>query len=162
MGRTPDRFPGPLEDEEIILFDANGIDSGSLTFASGALFVSDSLGLYDPRYVASGSGITADQHETLRQLIHLAEGGGPFEGFGPTALEEVGPVGPFPTASIWWTTPDRTARIVDETVTYNSNRTINTVQWRAYDTDGSTVLATVTDTFLYQGVFQTFRSRSIA
>jgi len=160
MGRTPDRFPGPLEDEEIILFDVNGVDSGSLTFASGALFVSDSLGVYDPRDLVSSS--LDESHPLLRQLIHLADGGGPFEGFSSPALEEVGPTGPFPTASIWWTSPARTARIVDETVTYNSNMTINTVQWRAYHTDGSTVIATVTDTFLYNGVFQTFRTRSIA
>ncbi len=162
MSRTPDRFPGSREETEIVVFNEADTQSGSINFVTGVFILSDSLGPYNPRTVASGTGITAQEHRALRQLVHLADGGGPFEGFEPSAFNELGPVGPFPTASIWWTSADRIARIVDESVTYNNNRTINTVQWRAFDTDGSTVLATVTDTYSYQGVFVQSVSRSIA
>jgi len=47
-------------------------------------------------------------------------------------------------------------------VTYNANKTINTSEWKMYDTDGSTVLATVTDTFSYSGIFSTGQTRTIA
>jgi hypothetical protein len=34
-------------------------------------------------------------------------------------------------------------------------------QWKVYDVDGSTVLATVTDSISYSGVFETSRTRTI-
>jgi hypothetical protein len=102
-------------------------------------------------------------HKTLRQLIHLAEEGGPWEGFASGAYQEVLPAAdPFPTSIIWWTSSAKTAKIVEETISYNGNKTINTDQWKVYDTDGSTVLATVTDTYAYSGVFVTSRTRVIS
>jgi len=110
----------------------------------------------------SGSGITEVQHKTLRQLIHLADGGGPFEGFTSGAyLETLPSANPFPTSFIWWEDNTKTKKIVEETVTYNSNKTIATDAWKVYDTDGTTVLATVTDTISYSGVFETSRTRTI-
>jgi hypothetical protein len=111
---------------------------------------------------AGGSGITATQHKTLRQLIHLAEEGGPFEGFASGAYQETLPSSsPFPTSIIWWTSAAKTSKIVEETVTYNSNKTINSDEWKVYDTDGSTVLATVTDVVSYSGIFELSRTRTI-
>lgn len=112
--------------------------------------------------VAGGGGPSAP-HETLRQLIHLADGGGPFEGFVTGAYEEYTPsADPFPTSAIWWTDSGKTSKIVEQTVTYNGNKTINTSEWKVYDTDGTTVLATVTDAFAYSGIFELNRTRAIA
>lgn len=101
-------------------------------------------------------------HDSLRQLIHLASGGGPFEGFASGAYKEILPSGdPFPTSIIWWTSSGKIDKIVEKTITYNANKTPITIEWKAYDVDGSTVVATVTDTISYTGVIETSRTRSI-
>jgi hypothetical protein len=46
------------------------------------------------------------------------------------------------------------------TVTY-TGAFPTTEEWKMYDTDGSTVLATVTDTISYSGPFETSRTRAI-
>jgi Protein of unknown function (DUF2793) len=115
-------------------------------------------------WVPSGSGITASEHETLRQLIHLAGGtaGGPFEGFATGAYRERLPSGSlFPTSFIWWESSGKTKKIVERTITW-TGILATTDQWKVYDTDGSTVLATVTDTISYTGLFETSRTRAIA
>lgn len=103
-----------------------------------------------------------NKHQSLRQLIHLADGGGPFEGFTSGAYLELLPSGnPFPTSATWWESAAKLKKIVEETVTYNSNMTIATQQWKAYNTDGITVLSTVTDTVTYSGVVELSRTRTI-
>jgi hypothetical protein len=164
MPQTPDRRPGPLlEDEEIRLSGGAAVPSvdGGVTYDGTSFRMRDSVGTFNPR--TGSSGITATEHKTLRQLIHLAEEGGPFEGFASLAYQETLPAAnPFPTSIIWWTSSAKTAKIVEEAVTYNANKTINTDQWKVYDVDGTTVLATVTDTMAYTGVFETSRTRTIA
>lgn len=113
--------------------------------------------------VLAAAGITAAAHKTLRQLIHLADGGGPWEGFASGAyLETLPAADPFPTSFIWWESAAKLKKIVEETVTYNTNKTITTDVWKVYDTDGSTVLATVTDTPAYSGVFELSTTRTVA
>lgn len=130
-----------------------------MTYDGTSFKLRDAVGTYDPR---TGSGISANDHKALRQLIHLAEEGGPFEGFASGAYQETLPSSsPFPTSIIWWTSSAKTAKIVEETITYNLNKTIATDQWKVYDTDGVTVLATVTDTISYSGIFETHRTRTI-
>lgn len=111
---------------------------------------------------ASGGGISEIQHKMLRQLVHLADRG-PFEGFASGAFRETLPVAsPFPTSFIWWTSSSKTAKIVDKVITYGNTRAkISQVQYKVYDTDGVTVLATVTDTISYNGIFETSRTRTI-
>lgn len=164
MPRTPDQFPGERI-EESILFESGSQfpeQSGEVLYATGT--ISGSGFFFNEEGVVSGpatSFIRSGSHAALRQLIHLADGGGPFEGFASGAVEDQGPV-PFPTASIWYTDSSRTKKIVEQLVTYNGNMTVATEQWKAYDVDGTTVLATVTDTITYQGVFETSRTRTIA
>lgn len=107
--------------------------------------------------------LNVQSHDALRKLIHLADGvGGPFEGFTSGAYREVLPAAdPFPTSVVWWTDNTKTSKICDKTTTYNPNKTPATIQYRAYDTDGVTVLATVTDTMTYSGVFELSRTRTI-
>lgn len=102
-----------------------------------------------------------NSHPTLRQLIHLANNG-PFEGFASGSYKEILPSGdPFPTSIVWWTSSGKIKKIIEKNITYNLNKTPNTIQWKVYDTNGSTVLSTVTDTISYVGVIETSRSRAI-
>lgn len=98
-------------------------------------------------------------HAAIRQLIHLAEGG-PFEGFNG-AICDTGPI-PFPTASIWYTDGTKTKKVVEELGTYNANMVFSQVQWKVYAPDGTTILATATDTITYtSNVFESSRTRVI-
>ena len=107
--------------------------------------------------------LDANQHKVIRQLIHLAEGiGGPFEGFASGAYREILPsANAFPTSIIWYDDITKTKKIVEKTLTYNTNKSVSTVSWKVYNTDGLTVLATVTDTINYSGIFETNRTRTI-
>lgn len=117
----------------------------------------------DQAITGSGSTLTPLQHETLRQLIHLADGvGGPMEGFPSNAYREVLPTAsPFPTSIIWWDNALKTKKYVEKFITYNPNKTASVLQWKVYYIDGTTLLATVTDTISYSGVFETSRVRGI-
>jgi hypothetical protein len=160
MPRTPDRYDG------ISLRDAIGLEEtalppteeGETRYVGGAFSMRDSAGLFDPR---SGSGLSEAQHRALRQLIHFIDNG-PAEGFSSGAFRETLPAAaPFPTSVAWYVDNTKAEKIVDLTITYTGVLPTS-VQWRVYDTDGSTVLATVTDAVSYTGVFETSRTRTIA
>lgn len=105
----------------------------------------------------NASGISSAVHRTLLQLIHfIAEG--PAEGFASGATRTVtGTVFP---SQILWRRADAT-KLVEKNLTWTgANPT--TVQWKIYSDDGTTVLATVTDTISYTGPFESSRSRAIA
>ena len=125
---------------------------------SGNLVLKD--GITGTKTLADLIGITEAAHRALRQLIHFIDDG-PADGFASGAYCEVTPTGPLPTTSIWYTSVAKTHKIVDEIITYNGNKTIATSQWRVYGVDGSTVLATVSDSISYSGVFETNRTRTI-
>lgn len=109
-----------------------------------------------------GGGISAAQHAAIRQLVHLADGvGGPFEQFLSGAYREI-ESSPFPTSVIWWESELKLKKIVEKTISRNSNKTPSSIEWKVYDTDGSSVLATVTDSVSYSGVFETNRTRNIS
>jgi hypothetical protein len=120
--------------------------------------------LQDLDAAVTAGGITATQHAALRQLVHLADGvGGPFEEFLSGAYREILPAAsPFPTSITWWESAAKLKKIVEKTTTLNANKTPSTIEWKAYDTDGSTVLATVTDTITYSSVFELSRTRTIS
>ena len=107
------------------------------------------------------SGITAAQHKVLRQLIHFINEG-PAEGFVSGAYKETLPSAAiFPTSIIWWESSSKLKKIVERTLTWTGPN-LTTSVWEVYDTDGSTVLATITDTISYSGIFETTRTRAIA
>lgn len=110
--------------------------------------------------LASSSGISATQHKILRQLIHFIDDG-PAEGFVSGAYKETTPTGPFPTSEIWWESSSKLKKIVSLDTTW-SGAVITQEVWKVYDTDGSTVLVTVTDAISYSGIFETSRTRTIA
>jgi hypothetical protein len=106
---------------------------------------------------------TVQDHRTLRQLIHLADNDGPMDGFTSGLFEETLPANnPFPTSIIWWEDNTKVKKIVENLVTYNINKTINTDEYKVYSTDGVTVLATITDTYDYSpGILTPTRTRTV-
>jgi hypothetical protein len=69
VARTPDRFPGARQEEELQLTDESADPSvvGAITHNAGVLKGKDSIGVFDLR---SGTGISAAAHRTLDQLPH--------------------------------------------------------------------------------------------
>lgn len=157
MTQTPDRFPGAREEDEVV-FTQDTVDpevEGAVRYVSGAFKAKDSTGVFDLR---AGSGLSAGAHGALRQLIHFIDEG-PAEGFVTNAyLEITGTL--FPSAIIWWESSAKLKKIASKEVTWTGPFPA-TVTWKIYDTDGSTVLATVTDTLTYSGPFETSRTRAI-
>ena len=159
MPKTPDRAPGVLVEDEELQFGSNpGAPSqvGAVRWdgTMGAFQMRDGTGTFDPR---SGSGMSEAQHKALLQLIHFIDEG-PAEGFATGATKTVtGTV--FPT-QILWRRADAT-KLVEKNITWTGAKP-TAVEWKMYAADGSTVLATVTDTISYSGVFETSRTRAIA
>jgi len=132
------------------------------------VFVKDEVSVYQQEAASSpwtwakpsGSGLSESQHRVLRQLIHFIEEG-PAGGFASGAYKETLPSGnPFPTSMIWWESSSKLKKIVERTVTWTGPLP-TTDEWKVYDTDGSTVLATVSDAISYSGPFETSRTRTI-
>lgn len=109
--------------------------------------------------------LTAEQHKTLRQLIHLADGmNGPMEGFTSGAFRETLPLNdPFPTSIIWWESSAKLEKIVDKTIVYDGSKRPTTITSKVYDENGI-LLATVSDTITYTGTspFETSRLRTVS
>lgn len=102
------------------------------------------------------------RHKALRHLIHFIDSG-PCDGFASGAyLEQLPPASVFPTSSVWWESSAKLKKIVEFSVTYNANKTPNVEVWKVYASDGSTVLATVTDTMSYSAIFELSRTRVIS
>jgi len=161
MPRTPDRHPGPLEEDQIRITRPEGYgDSyGTLEYGQDGYFsFTDAYGAFNPR---TGDGISAYDHKRLRHLIHFIDDG-PAGGFASGAYREVLPAGsPFPTSYTWYESSAKAKKIVELTVTYTGAFPTTEV-WKMYDDDGATVLVTVTDTIAYSGGFETNRTRAIS
>jgi hypothetical protein len=114
---------------------------------------------------SSGGGITEAQHRTLRQLIHFIDEG-PAEGFASGAYKEILPSGdPFPTTVTWWESSAKLKKIIRKTITRSGGGATNVkptpILWEIFDTDGSTMLASVSDAITYSGAFESTRTRTI-
>lgn len=111
--------------------------------------------------LAGAGGLTESAHKALRQLIHFIDDG-PAEGFASGSFRETtGTV--FPTLEVWYvvgSTPPA-GKIVELATTWSGAKITQEV-WKMYDTDGSTVLVTVTDAISYSGLFETTRTRTVA
>jgi hypothetical protein len=110
----------------------------------------------------NATGISESIHKTLRHLIHFINEG-PGDGFASGAYKTTLPAGdPFPTSIIWWESSAQTEKIVEKTLTLNSNKTPSQIEWKMYDTNGVIVIATVTDSITYSGIFEISRTRIIS
>jgi hypothetical protein len=111
-------------------------------------------------------GLTKEQHDALRSLIHFIDDG-PAEGFPSLSYKEILPAGsPFPTQVIWWESSSKLKKIVEKTITRSGGGATNPkptpIVWKMYDTDGTTVLVTVSDAITYSGIFEVSRTRTIS
>ena len=150
-GAAEFRFPPGAEK---VGFDPAEAGNITATDVQGALLDLDGA-------ITSG-GITEAQHKTIRQLVHLAEEGGPWEGFTSGAYREVLPAAsPFPTSVIWWASSAKLVKIVEKLITRGAGQKPTSIVWKVYDGAG-VLLATVTDTISYSGVFETSRTRAVA
>jgi len=108
-----------------------------------------------------GGGITAGQHETLRQLIHFIDNG-PGDGFGNLMFRFTTPNGsPFPTNITWYADMGKTQKIIEKLITYNSNKFPISIEWNMYASDGVTLVESLTDYITYDGAFEVSRNRVI-
>lgn len=158
MSKTPDRFPGDADEEGLVLEQqaAQPDVNGELRYVAGQGFRFMEEGVVRG-LSAAGSGVTDEQHKTLLQLIHFVDEG-PAEGFTTGATKTTtGTV--FPTQELW-RRADAT-KLVEKNITW-TGPVPTTIQWKVYAPDGTTVLATVTDTITYTGVFEASRTRAIA
>lgn len=107
---------------------------------------------------AGGSGVSEETHKALLQLIHFIDDG-PAEGFVTGATKTTSYSGAFPTTETW-RRADAT-KLVEKVTTY-SGAFPATEEWKIYASDGTTVLATITDDPInYSGAFETSRERAI-
>ena len=140
--------------DQAVKIDRDGSDNLVLTDPVAGSFTLSALS-------AGGSGITENQHRALRQLIHFIDNG-PTNGFASGAYRENLPnADPFVTSVTLWNSSAKTHKIVEKLITYTGVLATQ-VQWKMYDADGSTVLATVTDAITYSGIFESDRTRTIA
>jgi hypothetical protein len=147
-------YPNPI----VVNLTLPGQTTGSLVYYNGTNWIPLQPGTdgYFLETNGNGSAPTWTNHDSIRKLIHLANGG-PYEGFASGAFREVLPAGnPFPTSITWYTSAAKTNKIVEKLKTYNLNKTPSTIIWKSYDIDG------ITDTINYSGVFEISRTRTIS
>lgn len=103
--------------------------------------------------------------EDSRALIILADCGGPYEKFLSGSFRETTYVDKvFPSSKIWYEDSSKSKKIMEKFITYNSNKTPNTIVWNVYEEDGSTIRTTATDTITYVSgnVIEANRTRTIS
>jgi hypothetical protein len=164
-------FDSPIEPQEdaieaagIYLQDAANRDETTLVQRVGDDIVlkdvSNPAGKTLSDLIAGTGGLTIEGHKVVRHLIHFINDG-PSEGFTSGAYKETLPTGAvFPTSEIWWESSSKVKKIVELTTTWSGAQKTQE-EWKMYDTDGTTVLVTVTDTITYSGAFETSRTRAI-
>jgi hypothetical protein len=147
-------------------FTATQNISGNLNVTgtiSGAYFVGDGSQLLNLPG-GPGGGVNASQvsgaiTSSMTKLMNYINFG-PAEGYSGSYFE-VGPTNSlFATASIWYLNNTKTFKIYEENYTYNGVK-VSSINYKLYDSDGSTILRQATDTITYAGVLVTSISRSI-
>lgn len=104
-----------------------------------------------------GGGITESQ-----RLLALLADGGPMEGYASGSFQEATYQAVLCTSRVWYESSSKLKRIVSREVTFNPNLTVHTIVWKSFSSTSGAVLATVTDTLAYSGIFETSRTRTIA
>lgn len=168
-GDDEDQFPTELDPQEdhvelagIVICDATHRDETTRLWRADLdmkfLDGNNPGGATLTELLAGGAGgITETAHKALRHLIHFINDG-PGDGFASGSYKEVtGTV--FPSAIVWWTSADKTNKIVERLCTWVGVK-LTTDQWKIYDS-GGTLLVTLTDSISYVGVFETSRTRVI-
>lgn len=152
--------------ERVALYVGSTSPDGAIAGLSGSLFLLDDAaeGQAWINTSASGSGsewsrlVESRSHKALRDLIHFVDDG-PADGFASGAYRETTSSGVFPTLIAWYDDATKARKIVDLSITYSGAFPISEV-WRMFDTDGATVLVTLTDAISYSGAVEASRSRT--
>ena len=148
------------DDEDVLL---SRDSSGNMTFQDKVVTAPVSLHSLTE---TAGGGITAAQHQALRQLIHFINDG-PAHGFPSGCYREIIPPGDnFPTLVTWYESNSALKKIVEVEIVRTgggaSKSKPTPIIWRMYDTDGATVIATVTDDITYLGNIEGSRVRTLS
>lgn len=128
MARTPDRFPGPREDEELLLDECaeDPTAPGGLRFVDGAFRMRDDSGVFDPRLDSAGGEA---QHDALDTLVHdLAE-----SSFLDLTRDSGGRI----FSMVYWTNTTKTKKIREMMVTRDSQNRASVIQESQYDGTGA-------------------------
>lgn len=141
MGITPDRTPGPSEEEEIQLEDrtADGPPTinGAIRYYNGDVVVKLPAGVTS---LTTGTGLSEGGHRALDQLVHeIAE----------TCYQEVTRVSGKVESIIYWTDNGKTQK-VRELLVARSGGLVTTMTIKQYDAAGSLV-ETLTGTITRSG-----------
>lgn len=109
----------------------------------------------------SGGGLSATDHETLRQLIHFIDDG-PADGFASGSYKEI--IGqPFPASITWYVDSSKGQKIVEEFLWYNDSSAPTVIIWNMYAADGTTIVHTITDNIDYADtIYEVNRTRTIS
>jgi len=127
MGRTPDRFPGPREDEELVLEERTEepITPGTLRYVTGRFRLRDADGLFNPRI---DSDEAAAQHDALDTLAHrLAES---------SHLQIVRDQAGRLSSLVHWTDANRTTKVRETAVLRDAVGRASQLQEKQYDEAG--------------------------
>jgi len=127
MGRTPDRFPGPREDEELVLEDRTEepVLAGSMRYVAGRFRLRDADGLFNPRI---DSDDAQARHEALDTLVHrLAES---------AHLELVRDAAGRLVGMVHWTDATRTTKVREVAVSRDVQGRASQLQEKQYDAAG--------------------------
>ena len=137
----------------------------SYGFTEGVSAGYDELDSYTQNLISGGGtgGITAGEHEILRQLVHFLDEG-PGDGFASGAVRITNPSGSaFPTSIVWYLDSSLTTKLVEKIIVYNASQVPTTITWNMYDETGLTIIHTVVDTFTYvNNIFESSRVRTIS
>ena len=109
----------------------------------------------------AGGGMSESTHETLLQLIHFVDEG-PADGFASLATKTV-TGGLFPTLTEWHRADDTLliSKAIDRSAGAATTLKPTPIVWTLYDTNGTTVLHTVSDAITYSGIAEASRVRTI-
>lgn len=138
--------------------------SATTNVRKGSLIVSTLAQLNGTKYTKLDDGATANVaaggYSDIQPFLADA---GPSIGYASGSYCETLPSGAaFPTSEIWYTSSGKTTKIIQLTITRDSNKKPTQEQYILYGSDGVTVISTVTDNISYQGAFETSRTRTIA
>ncbi len=141
MSRTPDRFSGVREEEQIQFEDQYGTmptGPGEFLYSDGFFWLQDQYGVFNPR--TGGSGIDETQHHNLDQLVHDVS---------EDSYDTIIYVDSRITNITTWTSPSMVTKVREEQYTYDSGKVSQAVTIQ-YNGSGTEV-ERLTEDYTYSG-----------
>jgi hypothetical protein len=105
------------------------------------------------------SQFSQDQIDQILQIIRISDGNGPTTDYTSSYRYTLPEADPFPTQIIWYdSNVEPRKKITEKTIIYDEQKRITQEDHIAYNAD-ETIIAQYTDTFTYNGPFETVRHR---